>query len=144
TADGAAIVVPSRQPQPTAALELGEDRDGTRLQFTQRFIQRHLSRRLTSVDAIATLHGCDAVREVTWLLGIRVAEHGRAESPSGTPNLLEWSGTRLDQLREGPRKCQPTDQLPGRRWIGVGTRWFLAVEWPACWPPECWPTPSSR
>jgi hypothetical protein len=61
TADGAAIVAPFSQPRPTAGSVFGADRVGTRLQFTQRFIQRHLSRRLTSLDAVATLHGCDAV-----------------------------------------------------------------------------------
>jgi hypothetical protein len=66
-------------------------------------------------------------REVTWLLGIRVADDQRAESPNGTPNLLEWFGASLDQLREGLEECQCTDQLPGRRWIGAGKQWFLAV-----------------
>ena len=61
TADGAAVIVPFSKPPPTRASELGEDRGGARLPFTQRFIPRHLSRRLTSLDAITTLHGCDAV-----------------------------------------------------------------------------------
>src|SRR4029450_6303967 len=60
TADGAAIVVPAGPTRPTRASELGPDRDGARLQFTRRFIQRHLSRRLTSIDAVGMLRGRDA------------------------------------------------------------------------------------
>ncbi|HET9303261.1 MAG TPA: hypothetical protein VFO20_10830 [Propionibacteriaceae bacterium] len=35
---------------------------------------------------------------MTWLLGIRMADHQRAESPSGTPNLLELLCVWLDEV----------------------------------------------
>jgi len=63
-------------------------------------------------------------REVTWLLGIRVAEHGKAESPSGTPNLLEWSGASLDQLREGPEEMDRSGQAVV---LGGGVAGMLAA-----------------
>jgi hypothetical protein len=61
-------------------------------------------------------------REVTWLLGIRVAE--QAESPSGTPNLLEWSGASLDQLREGPEEMDQSGQAVV---LGGGVAGMLAA-----------------
>jgi hypothetical protein len=63
-------------------------------------------------------------REVTWLLGIRVAEHGKAESPSGTPNLLEWSGASLDQFREGPEEMDRSGQAVV---LGGGVAGMLAA-----------------
>ncbi len=63
-------------------------------------------------------------REVTWQLGIRVAEHGKAESPSGTPNLLEWSGASLDQLREGPEEMDRSGQAVV---LGGGVAGMLAA-----------------
>jgi 2-polyprenyl-6-methoxyphenol hydroxylase-like FAD-dependent oxidoreductase len=60
TADGAAVGVPVSRQGPTMPAP-GVKRESARLQFTQRFIQRHLSRRLNTRDAIVTLSGCDAV-----------------------------------------------------------------------------------
>jgi hypothetical protein len=92
TADGAAVVVPFSKPRPTRASELGEDRGGARLQFTQRFIQRHLSRRLTPLDAIATLHGTVA----TAIAG------GRPVGPvsAATSGRIGWR--RFDRARNLP------------------------------------------
>jgi 2-polyprenyl-6-methoxyphenol hydroxylase-like FAD-dependent oxidoreductase len=109
TADGAAIVVPSRPPRPTAALELGEDRDGARLQFTQRFIQRHLSRRLTSLDAIATLQGCDAVGLVSdgdRCVGVRILPRSHSAAARSIPADLV-----VDAMGIGSRLCVWLDDI---------------------------------
>ena len=99
TADGAAVVVPFSKPRPTRASELGEDRAGTRLQFTQRFIQRHLSCRLTPPDAIATLHGCDAVGLVSnglRCVGVQILREATARPPEAFPLILSSTPWALD------------------------------------------------
>jgi 2-polyprenyl-6-methoxyphenol hydroxylase-like FAD-dependent oxidoreductase len=109
TADRAAIVVPFSGPRPTTASEPGEDRDGTRLQFTQRFIQRHLSRRLTSVDAIATLHGCDAVglvNEGGRCVGVRILPRSHSAAARSIHADLV-----VDAMGTGSRLCVWLDDI---------------------------------
>ena len=77
TADGAAMIS-----------EPGADRDGARLQFTQRFIQRHLSHRLASIDAIATLRGHDVlglVGEGERCVGVRVLARTHSAAARSIP-----------------------------------------------------------
>jgi 2-polyprenyl-6-methoxyphenol hydroxylase-like FAD-dependent oxidoreductase len=109
SADGAAIVVPSNQARPTTASELGEDRYGTRLQFTHPFIQRHLSRRLTSVDAIATLQGCDAVGLVSdggRCVGVRILPRSHSAAARSIPADLV-----VDAMGIGSRLCVWLDDI---------------------------------
>jgi 2-polyprenyl-6-methoxyphenol hydroxylase-like FAD-dependent oxidoreductase len=95
TADGAAI--------------LEADRDGTRLQFTQRFIQRHLSRRLTSLDAVATLHGCDAVGLLSdggRCVGVQILPRSRSAAVRSIPADLV-----VDAMGTGSRLCLWLDEI---------------------------------
>ncbi len=95
TADGAAI--------------LEADRDGTRLQFTQRFIQRHLSRRLTPLEAIATLHGCDAVGLVSdggRCVGVQILPRSRSAAVRSIPADLV-----VDAMGTGSRLCLWLDEI---------------------------------
>jgi 2-polyprenyl-6-methoxyphenol hydroxylase-like FAD-dependent oxidoreductase len=106
TADGAAVVVPFSKPRPT---EIGEDRGGIRLQFTQRFIQRHLSRRLTPLDAIATLHGCDAVGLVSdggRCVGVQILPRSHSAAARSIPADLV-----VDAMGTGSRLCVWLDDV---------------------------------
>ncbi len=90
TTDGAAIVLPFSQ-RPTTASVSGVDRGGARLQFTQRFIKRHLSRRLISLDAIAALHGCDAVGLVSdggRCIGVQILPRSQSAAARSIPLIL--------------------------------------------------------
>jgi 2-polyprenyl-6-methoxyphenol hydroxylase-like FAD-dependent oxidoreductase len=109
TTDGAAIVVPFSQPRPTPASVSGVDRDGARLQFTQRFIQRHLSRRLTSLDAIATLHGCDAVGLMSdggRCVGVQILPRSHSAAARSIPADLV-----VDAMGTGSRLCVWLDDI---------------------------------
>jgi 2-polyprenyl-6-methoxyphenol hydroxylase-like FAD-dependent oxidoreductase len=109
TADGAAVIVPFSKPPPTRASELGEDRGGARLQFTQRFIQRHLSRRLTSLDAITTLHGCDAVGLVSngrRCVGVQILPRSHSAAARSIPADLV-----VDAMGTGSRLCVWVDDI---------------------------------
>ncbi len=109
TADGAAIVVPVGQTRSTRASELGPDRDGARLQFTRRFIQRHLSRRLTSIDAIAMLRGRDAVGLVSEgrrCVGVQILARTHSAAARSIPADLV-----VDAMGAGSRLCIWLDDI---------------------------------
>jgi NAD(P)-binding Rossmann-like domain len=109
TADGAAVVVPFSKPRPTTASESGENRSDARLQFTQPFIQRHLSRRLTSLDAIAMLHGCDAVGLVSngrRCVGVQILPRSQSAAARSMPADLV-----VDAMGTGSRLCVWLDDI---------------------------------
>jgi 2-polyprenyl-6-methoxyphenol hydroxylase-like FAD-dependent oxidoreductase len=109
TADGAAMVPSSSQPRPTTGSDLGADRVGARLQFTQRFIQRHLSRRLTSLDTVATLHGCDAVGLVSEggrCVGAQILPRTHSAAARSIPADLV-----VDAMGTGSRLCIWLDDI---------------------------------
>ena len=96
-ADGAAIGAPVSQQGPTRPAP-GVRRDSARLQFTQRFIQRHLSRRLSTLDAIVKLSGCDAVGLVSdgqCCVGTQVLSRSRSAAARTVPAdlLVDAMGT---------------------------------------------------
>jgi hypothetical protein len=93
----------SYRSRPTRASAFGEDRDSTRLQFTKRFIQRHLSRRLTSLDAIATLHGCDALGLISdglRCVGVQILPRSHSAAARSIPADLV-----VDAMGIGSRLC---------------------------------------
>ena len=147
TADGAAIVVPVGQTRPARASELGADRDGARLQFTHRFIQRHLSRRLTSSTPLRRCAvAIRRTRERGWAMCWRTdpAANPKRGSPASPADLV------VDAMGAGIRLCVwlddiwrirvPTEQeqitshyasrryrLPAAR---CRTLWFLILDLP--------------
>jgi 2-polyprenyl-6-methoxyphenol hydroxylase-like FAD-dependent oxidoreductase len=97
TADGAAIGVPVSQQGPTRPIP-GAKRGSARLQFTQRFLERHLSRRLNTLDAIVMLSGCDAVGLVSdgqRCVGAHVLSRSRSAAALTVPAdlLVDAMGT---------------------------------------------------
>jgi hypothetical protein len=97
TADGAAVGVPVSQQGPTRPIP-GAKRGSARLQFTQRFLERHLSRRLSTLDAIVMLSGCDAVglvRDGQRCVGAQVLSRSRSAAARTVPAdlLVDAMGT---------------------------------------------------
>ena len=108
-ADGAAVAQPVGPPRPTTSSELRADRDGARLQFTKQFIQRHLSRRLTSLDAIATLRGRDAVGVVSdggRCVGVQILPRTHSAAARSIPADLV-----VDAMGAGSRLCVWLDDI---------------------------------
>jgi hypothetical protein len=83
--------------------------DGDRLQFTQQFIQRHLSRRMTSLDAITTLRGRDAVGLVSdgqRCVGVQILPRSHSAAARSIPADLV-----VDAMGAGSRLCVWLDEV---------------------------------
>ena len=76
----------------------------TRLQFSQRSIEHHLVRRLTGVDNVASLVGCDAaglIRDGDRCVGARVLPRTRSAAVRTVPAELV-----VDAMGAGSRTCR--------------------------------------
>jgi hypothetical protein len=75
----------------------------TRLQFSQRSIEHHLARRLTGIDNVASLVGCDAaglIRDGDRCVGARVLPRTRSAAARTVPAELV-----VDAMGAGSRMC---------------------------------------
>ena len=86
-AHGAANAVPASRPNLTTASTPRTKRADARLQFTQRFVHRHLSRRLDSFDGVMMQDGCDAVGLVSGR-GRRISVHVLPRSHSAAARTI--------------------------------------------------------
>jgi 2-polyprenyl-6-methoxyphenol hydroxylase-like FAD-dependent oxidoreductase len=76
----------------------------TRLQFSQRAIERHLVRRLTRVDNVASLVGCDAaglIRDGDRCVGAQILPRTRSAAVRTVPAELV-----VDAMGAGSRTCR--------------------------------------
>lgn len=108
-AHGAAIAVPASRPNLTTASPPRTKRAYARLQFTQRFAQRHLSRRLNSFDGVVMLGGCDAVGLVSdreRCAGVHVLPRSRSAAARTIPADLV-----IDAMGAGSRLYPWVDDL---------------------------------
>ena len=86
-AHGAANAVPASRPNLTTASTPRTKRADARLQFTQRFVHRHLSRRLDSFDGVMMQDGCDAVGLASGR-GRRISVHVLPRSHSAAARTI--------------------------------------------------------
>ena len=100
-ADGAAIAVPPSGPRPTNAFRA--ERADPRLQFTERFIQPHLYRRVSGLDSVVMLNGCDAVGLISdrqRCVGVHILPRSRSAAARIIPAELI-----VDATGAGSRLC---------------------------------------
>ena len=106
-ADGAAIAVPPSGARPTSAF--GAERAGARLQFTERFIQPYLYRRINSLDGVVMLNACDALGLISdrqRCVGVHILQRSRSAAARTIPAELV-----VDAMGAASRLCLWMEEL---------------------------------